>query len=209
MLIRSFAVALFVLLGVSLPAQAEVRIALLPISVHATGGDSDYLQSGLSEMIAARLDQYEGVTVVRPRVDGTPPTAAPTARDIAESVDADLVLYGSFTRFGDGASLDLRCARVDVDPEGGAGSERRLFIQSGELAEIIPQLDTLAQKVARYALQAGAPRVAGADDGKAAAHGAGPSAAEHEALLKRVEELERAMLPALAESAEEDEVLVR
>ena len=58
MLIRSFAVVLFVLVCAALPAQAGVRIALLPISVHAAGSDSNYLQSGLSEMIAARIDQY-------------------------------------------------------------------------------------------------------------------------------------------------------
>jgi len=208
-LIRSIAIALFVWLCGALPAQADVRIALLPIAVHATGGDSDYLQSGLAEMIAARLDQYEGVTVVRPRIDGAPPASVETARAVAEGVDAAFVLYGSFTRFGDGASLDLRCAEVAVPADGNAKAARRLFIQSGQLAEIIPQLDTLAQKVARYTLRAGTPRMAGADDGKPPAPSPGPTASQYEALVKRVEALELATIPSVADSAAEDSAIVR
>ncbi|MBW2271500.1 MAG: hypothetical protein JRH16_23370 [Deltaproteobacteria bacterium] len=209
MLIRSLAIALFVLLCGAVPAQAGVRVALMPIAVYAAGADSVYLQSGLAAMIAARLDQYEGVSVVRPEIGGAPPASVDAARVAAEAAGAGFVLFGSFTRFGDGASLDLRCARVAAPGEGEDAAARRLFIQSGKLAEIIPQLDTLAQKVARYALRSGAPRVAGAEDGKQPAPSNGPTASEYEALVQRVEELERTLIPAVAESAAEDETLVR
>ena len=188
------------LVFLAVPAQAAaVRIALLPLAVHAAGEESSYLQSGLAEMIAARLDQYEDVVVVRQASSEAPPADIAAARETAEAEGADFVLYGSFTRFGDGASLDMRCAEV-VPGEAEEASARRIFIQSGSLAEIIPQLDTLAQKVVRYAFGAGggAPRVAGAADGKAGSGGAGPSSREFKALSDRVDAIETALFPPIA-----------
>jgi len=197
--IRSVAIALMFF---AVPAMAEVRIALLPISVHASGDESDYLQSGLSEMIAARLDQYEDVVVVRATPENEPPADIEAARQAARGVGAEFVLYGSFTRFGDGASLDMRCAQVAG--EGGdaetAASARRIFIQSGSLAEIIPQLDTLAQKVARYGFGAGnaAPRVAGMSDGAAQVTASSPSEKEFKELSDRVDAIENTLFPPMA-----------
>lgn len=209
MVYRSLAIALFMTLCAALPAQAGVRIALLPLSVHAAGDDSDYLQVGLAEMIAARLDQYEGISVVRPRVDGTPAREPSTARAAAEGAGAEFVLYGSFTRFGDGASLDLRCLEVAASDDDEAAGERRLFIQSGKLAEIIPQLDTLAQKVARYALQSSKAVVTGAADGKSPVALPGPTTAQYEALVKRIEALEGAPMSSVPGAPEESSASVR
>ena len=200
--IRSFALALLLATALAAPAGAGVRIALLPVSVHASGEESGYLQSGLSEMLAARLDQYEGVVVIRAATEAGPPVDAAAARAAARAAGADFVLYGAFTRFGDGASLDMRCARVEVEGEGDDSEaiSRRIFIQSGNLVEIIPQLDTLAQKVARYAFGAGgaAPRVAGTGSGAARTATGGSTAGDFDALAKRVEELERTLFPPVA-----------
>lgn len=194
MRIGSIAIALVLLAA---PAQgAAVRIALLPLAVHAAGEESNYLQSGLAEMIAARLDQYEDVVVVRQTPPGTPPADASAARATARAEGAEFVLYGSFTRFGDGASLDMRCAEVGSE-DGEEASARRIFIQSGSLAEIIPKLDTLAQKVVRYAFGAGsgAPRVAGSAEGKPRGAPAGPSKREFAELAERVDAIETALFP--------------
>ena len=220
--IRSFALALLLATALAAPAGAGVRIALLPVSVHASGEESGYLQSGLSEMLAARLDQYEGVVVIRAATEAGPPVDAAAARAAARAAGADFVLYGAFTRFGDGASLDMRCARVEVEGEGvdAEAAARRIFIQSGNLVEIIPQLDTLAQKVARYAFGAGgaAPRVAGTGSGAARTATGGSTAGDFDALAKRVEELERALFPPVASgetpaadprTVDGEEVLVR
>ena len=86
---------------------------------------------------------------------------------------------------------------------------RRLFIQSGKLSEIIPQLDTMAQKVARYALQTGKPRLASADDENLPVTRPGPTAEEYDALVKRIEDLERASIPPVAGAAEEESASVR
>jgi TolB-like protein len=180
----------------SLPtlAEAAARIVLLPISVYAAGGDTDYLSSGLAEMIAARLERYHDVDVVRPTADAAAPDGEAEALKAAAALGADFVLFGSFTHFGEGASLDLRCARLAEASERGDGGSRRVFINSGTVAEIIPQLDTLAEKVVRYALgDAGrARRAAEPEAGK----GGGSDTAEDAALAdlkRRVDALERAV----------------
>ena len=68
--IRSIAIAALTCLSLGAGAAgAATRIILLPISVYATGAEVDYLQSGLMEMLASRLDQYDGLVVVRPGGD--------------------------------------------------------------------------------------------------------------------------------------------
>jgi TolB-like protein len=162
----------------------------MPISVHATGAEVDYLQNGLMEMLASRLDQYDGIVVVRPGGDVVSARDGDAAREAGRSQDGDYVVFGSFTRFGDGASLDLRCAAVGSPEDDDARDvTRRVFVQSGTLSEIIPQLDTVAQKVARYTVSGGAEPTRVGEQGAAPA--AAPDA-DYQALLRRVEALERA-----------------
>jgi hypothetical protein len=179
-----------------LPALAEVsvRIVLLPISVHAAGADTEYLSTGLAEMLAARLERYEGVAVVRPAADAVPPEGEAAALEAAGALGADFVLFGSFTQFGEGASLDLRCAPVAAASERGGAGSRRVFIHSGTVAEIIPKLDTLAEKVLRYALgdTGGVRRVAEPEAGEGGGSGAAGDAALAD-LKHRVDALERAV----------------
>jgi hypothetical protein len=177
-------------------AEAAPRIALLPISVYAAGAETDYLSTGLAEMLAARLERYEGVAVVRAGAEAAPPEGEGEALEAAAALGADFVLFGSFTQFGDGASLDLRCAKVGPEEasERGEDASRRVFVHSGTVAEIIPKLDTLAEKVVRYAFgDAGEARRVAAP---AADAGAGSGAAGDNPLAdleRRVEALERAV----------------
>lgn len=182
-------VALACLLLGSGAAAAATRIVLLPISVHATGAEVEYLQSGLMEMLASRLDQYEGLVVVRPGGEVASARDGDAARAAGRDQNGDYVLFGSFTRFGDGASLDLRCAAVGAPEDDEARDlTRRVFIQAGTLSEIIPQLDTVAQKVARYTVSGGAEPTLVSD-----AHPATSPAPSYQDLLRRVEALERAL----------------
>jgi TolB-like protein len=197
-------VLLMVAAGAPAAPERTARIALLPIAVHAAGSDVDYLQSGLAEMVAARLDQYEGIVVLRPAADAAPPADEAAALEAARALSAQFVLWGSFTRFGDGASLDLRCASVGEPVAGGEEDEaardaaRRLFVQSGTLAQIIPQLDTLANKVARHALAGGGePRIAGAEaPAEPVAAPAGQN--EFDDIARRLDALERAVFHPVA-----------
>ena len=138
---------LLLVLLVAFPGAAaeKVRIAVLPVLVRSDGPE-DYLRDGLADMLASRLGQQAGVEVVRVENPQQATVEIQAARAAAQALGADYVLFGSFTHFGEGASLDLACAPV---PESDA-PPRAIFVQSGTLGEIIPRLDELAQKVGRY-----------------------------------------------------------
>jgi hypothetical protein len=163
-----------------LAAGAEPRIAILPVLVHSGSPNSAYLADGVSDMLAARLEQLGGMSVVREEGAPKATTRLPQALDRAKALGADFVVFGSFTQFGDGASLDLQCAPVaGPDPE----AARTLFIQSGQIGELIPKLDDLADKIAYYVL--------GDAGGKSAVAGRSVGATPIRDLLRRLEELER------------------
>lgn len=173
-------------------AEQRATVAVLPLVVHAME-EQEYLRSGLADMLASRLGRFREVGVIRVNDPGTATTDAAAARAVGREMGADWVLYGSFTRFGDGASLDLRC--VDTRGEGEDGA-RSIFVQAGRLGDIIPNLDALSEKVARYVASGGAarPDVAAGPAGSAAT-GPGVDAlrTEVEALRSRVQALEDAL----------------
>ena len=139
-------------------ARAEERrtIAILPVVVHALE-DQAYLREGLADMLASRLGQQAGIGVVRVNDPAKATIDPAAARAAAQAVGAQWVLYGSFTRFGDGASLDMQCVPVAAPGDPGP---RSIFVQSGQIAELIPRLDGVAERVAAHVLGRGgaAPR---------------------------------------------------
>ena len=111
---------------------------------------------------------------------------------------AEYVVFGSYTQFGDGASLDLRCAPV---VGGEADVPRRVFIQAGSASEIIPKLGVLAETITRYLVGAAASVAPAA--GEDAIAPVAPGATSLADIEQRVEALERVIFapPAAAESA--------
>ena len=81
------------------------------------------------------------------------PTKATTnleqALDTAREAGADFVLFGSFTRFGQGASLDMQAAST---APGSGEPLREIFVHSGSIGDVIPDLDELVGKVSRFAV---------------------------------------------------------
>lgn len=176
-------------LGVALFATVAFaegqRVALLPVVVH-TQERPEYLQAGMGDMLASRLARTPGLELVRVADPKAATTDLDAARSAARAVGARYVVFGSFTSFGDGASLDLQCASV----EGTNAEPRQVFVQSGSLASIIPKLDDL---VARIAVYASAPAAPGTRTPAVSAPPAGaPSRAELDDLRRRVEILEEA-----------------
>ena len=98
-------------------ASAEPRVAILPVLVHSGSPNSGYLADGLSDMLAARLEQLGSMRVVREEGASKATTRLSQAVERGKALGADFVVFGSFTQFGDGASLDLQCAPVaGADP---------------------------------------------------------------------------------------------
>jgi TolB-like protein len=167
-------------------------VALLPVVVHSIE-QTDYLQRGIADMLGTRLEQNASVSVVRVQ-DAAKATLDPeVARRAAQAAGASYAVYGSFTQFGDGASLDLRC----VSAQGAGGDDARsIFVQAGSIGEIIPRLDEIADRVARYVVSPGAaaPPVAAGPGATAPRGPAAPARqGEVDALRSRVERLESAI----------------
>ena len=122
------------------------------------------------------------------------------AIETASRLAGDFVLYGAFTQFGEGASLDIRCASVQAAGAGN-GASRRVFIQSGTVGEIIPKLDVLVDKIVVFLRGGGAAVATNAPvpGGAVSPQDAGDGTADAETireLRERVEALERAVYEA-------------
>jgi TolB-like protein len=149
------------LVGGASHAQKRVRIVLLPMVVHSAESPG-YVRSGLADMLGARLERIPDFEVIRVDESGAATTNLDRALQRARSEDAEFVLFGSFTRFGTGASLDVHCAATHAT-EGGAPL-RQIFVHSGEIGNVIPDLDDLVGKVARFVVRDYTEQVAAAGD---------------------------------------------
>jgi TolB-like protein len=167
----------------SVASAAPVRVALLPIAVHSADDGSGYLSAGLAEMLSARLEQSGGLAVVRVPGQAVATSEVEKAVAAGRTAGADFVVFGAFTQFGAGASLDVQCAAVN---DAGEARARRIFVQSGTLGEIIPKLDDLADKITRY-MTTGEPARAQASPADGNSDGA------LDAINKRLDALERAV----------------
>jgi TolB-like protein len=179
-------VALWVGVAASLSQAAEpVTIAILPIVVHSAD-DPTYLRKGLADMLASRIEQAGGFELIRVEDLELATTRLSQAIETASEVGAEFVLFGSFTRFGTGASLDMQCVSTSDDFEG--VPLREIFVHSGSIGEVIPDLDELVGKVGRFAIAGfGAP----ADVASAPPVGSDPE--PDPGLEARIEALEKAM----------------
>jgi hypothetical protein len=173
---------------------------MLPVSVNSSLSETGHLSAGLADMVAARLEQNGQIVIIR--LDA-PATSREAAIAAGKKAGAEYVLFGSYTQFGDGASLDLRCAPVSG---GGDDEPRRVFIQAGSASEIIPRLSVLSESVSRYLVGAAeSPESPELTEGADATAPSPPDAASLADIEQRVEALERVIFapPAAAESATE------
>ena len=88
-------------------AEPRTELAILPIVVH-TLEQKEYLEAGLADMLASRLGRVPGVGVIRVQGEGQATTDLEAAKAMGSGAGAEYVLFGSFTQFGEGASLDLQ-----------------------------------------------------------------------------------------------------
>lgn len=168
-------------------AAASLKIAVLPMVVHSAESP-EYLRQGLADMLASRLDQVELFQVIRVEDPKRATTRLDAALETARTLGADLVLFGSFTRFGQGASLDVQAA--STAPEANGETLREIFVHSGSIGEVIPDLDDLVGKVTRFAVPGYA---AAAPSAAAGAAAPAPSSRALEDLSNRVQSLEEAV----------------
>ena len=150
-------------------------------------------------MLASRFERIGALELLRGPDDGGGTTDPMKALELAEQAGADFVLYGSFTRFGQGASLDVQCAPASSG-EGAVVREplREIFVHSGSIGEIIPDLDELAGKVSRFARG----EAVTAGGGRVATVGGAPPTESFQELTDRVAALEDALVELLEQGEE-------
>ncbi len=129
-------------------AQERLSIALLPVVVHSAESP-DYLRWGLADMLSSRFEQAGAFRVIRVDDSAKSTTRLSEALELGREVGADFVLFGSFTRFGAGASLDMQAAATAHGESG--ETLREIFVHSGSIGEVIPDLEDLVGKVTRFA----------------------------------------------------------
>lgn len=187
------AAASLCLAGTDALAEARARVALLPVVVHSME-DPTYLRAGIADMLAARLALQPDIQVAFVSDASAATTDLAAAQATARAAGAEFVVFGSFTRFGQGASLDLQCAST-----AGAGAARQVFVQSGAVGDLIPRLDDLAQRIAYYVKNGEAPAVSAAPPPTSS----GVSRSDLDDLRRRVEALERAQRSAASPAERE------
>ncbi len=179
-----FAVLVSAAIGFPLRTSAKgeaPKLLLLPFVVHSAE-DPEYLRGGLADMLSARFARIGAIDLLREDDPEKGTSKLEEALSTAREIGADYVLFGSFTRFGKGASLDVQCAPTAA----GQAQEplREIFVHSGSIGEIIPDLDELAGKVSRFA------RGEVIERAVTAASPLGVPARELQNLTRRVAELE-------------------
>jgi TolB-like protein len=171
----------------------RARVVILPMVVNSTG-EQAYLRSGLSDMLASRLGRNPGVAVLRVDETAQATTDPLRAARLGLEMGAQYVVFGSFTQFGEGASLDVQCVEARAYDEDEDPAARRIFVQTGTVGEIIPKLDETAQKIGRF-VATPLPAVATAPDAPAAVGAPAPAPAagpppELEELRRRLDAIE-------------------
>jgi TolB-like protein len=109
--------------------------------------DLSFLQEGIVDMLTSRLSSEDSVVVARKDTDRvlqdlSGPVNEENARAIGTKLEADYVLFGSLTMFGNSISLDAKM--VDVHQK---RPTLTLFDQSTKIDDVIPQINLFAAEI--------------------------------------------------------------
>jgi len=128
----------------NLLADEPDRVAIIPFKMNAQK-DLTFLKDGIYDMLASRLSKANKVQVVeREETEKaleavTGPINERAARQTGEKLNADFVLFGSLTVFGNSVSIDAKM--VDVS---GKKPTLAFFDQSQGMDEVIPRINIIA-----------------------------------------------------------------
>lgn len=128
-------------------AAEPARVAIIPFKMNSER-DLSFLRDGVFDMLLSRLSWGNRVVVIeRELVDGVVSKIKGAideraARDIGNSLNADYVLFGSLTIFGESVSIDAKM--VDVS---GASPPVAVFNQGKGMDSVIPQIDMFASDI--------------------------------------------------------------
>jgi TolB-like protein len=130
-----------------LKGKTPFKVAILGLTIHSPE-NLGYMQEGLVDMLTSRVELQGRVEVLEKSAvkkvlaDNPGEIDTEQARKIGQQLEADFVVYGSLTKLGDSASLDLKLVEVKEEKPGSS-----IFVQSRKMEEIITRVDDLARKV--------------------------------------------------------------
>jgi len=128
-------------------AGGLLKVAILPVTIHSPES-LDYLREGVYAMFSSRVELegrislLERAAVKKALTGVSGEIDSETARKVGETLGADFVVFGSLTKLGNSASMDLKV--LEVKGEKPASS---VYVQANKLEEIISQVDVLARKI--------------------------------------------------------------
>ncbi len=131
----------------SLQGKTPFKVAILPVTIHSPE-NLEYMREGLVDMLTSRVELQGRVEVLEKAAVKKILTQNPgeidteQARKIGQELGADFVVYGSLTKLGDSASLDLKVVGVKEEKPGSS-----VFVQSKKMEEVIARVDDLSRKV--------------------------------------------------------------
>ena len=131
----------------ALAAAAPARVAILPFDVNAEK-DMTFLQEGIMDMLGSRLAWRDKVAVISKNetkaalatVEGF--DGESRALLVGGKLQADFVLFGSLTVFGESVSIDAKMADVS-----GQQPPLPFFAQTRGMGEVIPQINQFATNI--------------------------------------------------------------
>lgn len=143
-----FSLALTIIIGISAQASAkQSRIAIVPFTMNAEK-DLTFLREGIHSMLTSRLSWEDKVAVIGREETGkalkniSGSLNEKLARKIGARLNADYVLYGSLTVFGNSVSIDSKI--VDIS---GARPPLSFYNQSQGMSEVIPRINLFAEEI--------------------------------------------------------------
>jgi hypothetical protein len=117
------------------------------VSIHSPE-DLTYIKEGLVDMLSSRVELTGRVEVLEKgavrkaleQVSGE--MDSENARKLGQELGADFVVFGSLTKLGDSASLDLKVVEVKGEKPGVP-----VFVQAKKMEEVIARVDDIARRV--------------------------------------------------------------
>ena len=139
--------SLLLFASVSPALAAPARVAILPFDVNADK-DMTFLQEGILDMLGSRLAWHDKVEVINENetkaalasVEGF--EGQSRALLVGGKLQADYVLFGSLTVFGESVSIDAKM--VDVS---GQQAPLPFFAQTQGMGGVIPQINQFATNI--------------------------------------------------------------
>jgi hypothetical protein len=129
------------------PGNTPQKVAIIPVVVHSPE-NLGFLREGLLDMLSSRVELNGRVAVLEKGRVKKALAQFPgemdneTARKLGQELGVDFIVYGSLTKLGDSASLDLKVLEVQ-----GEKAPSSVYVQANKMEEIVGGVDSIARNI--------------------------------------------------------------